>query len=382
MSSRLTLCWFVAGSSQPFSRRYSFSGPDGHAFEVEIRDAADMSYSTIGSQTWNAAPLLSRRLCASPASFFPGLFRPAQLAAPAVVVPKFVSPIVGLETPPYTRPSTPLSTPDRFAHPRRAYRILELGSGTGLVGITVAALLSHLLSRGLIDSDVSIELVLTDYHPSVLSNLSHNVASNAHLLASPQLSVSVEALDWRQPETSNVKGTFDVVLGSDLVYEAKHAWLVSYMVKRFLAVPPPPAPAQSLFGAAPAAAFKGVSFPLTPEPSRPTSPSLDRPGPIDGATADSPEQLFHLMLPLRPTFVEESRAVLEAFGGSFSPKPDAAVLPLHDCGWEDTAPVPKVEERPTVTDGRDLRIVGSDRQAGPVIGQGVDTYRYLCITWA
>lgn len=51
--------------------------------------------------------------------------------------------------------------------------ILELGAGTGLVGLALAEWLSS--------TELSSKVILTDYHPNVMSNLEHNARLNGWL---------------------------------------------------------------------------------------------------------------------------------------------------------------------------------------------------------
>lgn len=102
---------------------------------------------------------------------------------------------------PYASPlsSLSLSSPPRL-------RILELGSGTGLVGITAALTLS---------ADVTV----TDL-PHVLPNLEFNARANSDVLARHGGSVEVAALCWGEVDQMEglVGREYDLVLGSDVVY--------------------------------------------------------------------------------------------------------------------------------------------------------------------
>ncbi|KAL1541857.1 protein N-lysine methyltransferase METTL21A-like [Salvia divinorum] len=116
---------------------------------------------------------------------------------------------------------------DRQALPRlllpadnRPLNILELGSGTGLVGIAAAALLGAAVTA-------------TDL-PHVLPNLQHNVDANAAALAPRGGRVRVAALSWGDAaQMESVGGDFDVVLGSDVVYH-DHLYEPLLQTMRFL----------------------------------------------------------------------------------------------------------------------------------------------------
>ncbi|CAE8600811.1 unnamed protein product [Polarella glacialis] len=121
--------------------------------------------------------------------------------------------------------------------------VLELGSGTGLVGLAVA-------SRGalslcnynndnnnnngsnsssadrLLERPVS-RVTLTDREPAVLENLRHNLSATAALAAPGGTSeattlVEVCQLEWSQPDLKSLPAQkIDVVVGADIVYDAE-----------------------------------------------------------------------------------------------------------------------------------------------------------------
>lgn len=87
----------------------------------------------------------------------------------------------------------------------RRLRLLELGSGTGLVGIAAAALLGARVTL----SDLS----------HVLPNLQFNVDANAGILELHGGAVEVAALQWGDIQQMEAVGReYDVILGSDVVY--------------------------------------------------------------------------------------------------------------------------------------------------------------------
>ncbi|KAJ8764477.1 hypothetical protein K2173_006217 [Erythroxylum novogranatense] len=84
-------------------------------------------------------------------------------------------------------------------------KVLELGSGTGLVGIAAAAILGA-------------NVTVTDL-PHVITNLQFNVDANAGLLTLHGGTVHVAALRWG--DTGDVEAVgreFDIVVASDVVY--------------------------------------------------------------------------------------------------------------------------------------------------------------------
>lgn len=102
----------------------------------------------------------------------------------------------------------------------RKLKILELGSGTGLVGIAAAVTLGA-------------NVTVTDL-PHVIPNLQFNVEANADVVAQKGGTVSVAPLRWGEDDDAEVIGReFDLVLASDVVY---HEHLFEPLIKtlRFL----------------------------------------------------------------------------------------------------------------------------------------------------
>ncbi|KAK9284217.1 hypothetical protein L1049_023386 [Liquidambar formosana] len=87
----------------------------------------------------------------------------------------------------------------------RPLRILELGSGTGLVGITAAATLGA-------------NVTVTDL-PHVIPNLQFNADANSNFLAQHGGVVHVAPLRWGKVDDMEVIGReLDLILASDVVY--------------------------------------------------------------------------------------------------------------------------------------------------------------------
>ncbi|PHU27031.1 hypothetical protein BC332_05363 [Capsicum chinense] len=84
-------------------------------------------------------------------------------------------------------------------------RILELGSGTGIVGIAAAAILGA-------------KVTVTDL-PHVLPNIQFNVDANSQVLEKQTGVVDVAALSWGENLDMEAVGRdYDLILGSDVVY--------------------------------------------------------------------------------------------------------------------------------------------------------------------
>lgn len=107
--------------------------------------------------------------------------------------------------------------------------ILELGAGTGLVGITAATAWKA-------------PVVLTDLAP-IVPGLAANIALNQELLNDNNASATCGALDWNNPaelilENGDRKPSAhkaDVILAADTVYSEEHPDLLSKVVLEWLA---------------------------------------------------------------------------------------------------------------------------------------------------
>ncbi|XAR73868.1 hypothetical protein NMG60_11007985 [Bertholletia excelsa] len=105
---------------------------------------------------------------------------------------------------PTASPLSPILSALRGESGRRL-RILELGAGTGLVGIAAAATLCA-------------DVTLTDL-PHVLPNLHFNADANSEVVAKNGGSVVVAALSWGSDDDMEAIGReYDLILGSDVVY--------------------------------------------------------------------------------------------------------------------------------------------------------------------
>ncbi|KAI0756213.1 putative methyltransferase-domain-containing protein [Daedaleopsis nitida] len=154
------------------------------AVHVELNDAPLLSddHTSVGLQSWGSSIRLAERMCLDPRVF--GL---SDAEPPA----------------------------DRL-------RVLELGAGTGLLSIAAAKLLTG-----------SVEVVATDYHPSVLDNLRANVSTN---FPSRTARLQVLPLDWQRPVYDGpFAEQFNVILAADVIYHPDHARWIKACVQRLLA---------------------------------------------------------------------------------------------------------------------------------------------------
>lgn len=162
---------------------------DDDYIEVRLTDgtpATGSDHTDVGLQSWGASIVVSDLMCASPEKF-------------DLTIEK-------------------LGTPSP--------RVIELGAGTGLVGITMAKLLPRLGMPGA-------EIIATDYHPAVLANLADNITANfcdnvegeesspAAVVPQPCL------LDWAAPCLDHpLDRVADMLVATDVVYAPEHAvWL-------------------------------------------------------------------------------------------------------------------------------------------------------------
>ncbi|KXT17221.1 hypothetical protein AC579_5780 [Pseudocercospora musae] len=105
---------------------------------------------------------------------------------------------------------------------------LELGSGTGLVGLAAAAILSH-------------HVFLTDL-PDIVPNLERNAEVNADSLNMHGGQVTCAVLDWNEPQSLHVNDTddgyeartFPLILAADPLYSSDHPRLLVNAVRYHL----------------------------------------------------------------------------------------------------------------------------------------------------
>ena len=85
-------------------------------------------------------------------------------------------------------------------------RVLELGAGCGLIGITLATL--------------GAKVVMTDGKGEVLNRLHENIRRNRELIHEAAGRADVQKLIWGDPllDSAGMPQAFDIVIGSDVIY--------------------------------------------------------------------------------------------------------------------------------------------------------------------
>lgn len=126
--------------------------------------------------------------------------------------------------------SRPESVCNGDTHPTQRRRILEIGAGTGLAG----------LSAGLVWNE---NIVLTDI-ADVVDNLSKSIALNADALQDADVSACAGTLNWNEPDKLTLHGSelktpddfgkFDVMLAADTVYDEDHPEMITNVIKIWL----------------------------------------------------------------------------------------------------------------------------------------------------
>lgn len=246
----LATCAGVAAAGK-VQRRFTFESTLAGKICIDLTDIPldNHDYGSVGAQTWGGACVLAEMIVEHPGRFGLG-----------------------------THWSSSTSSDDLSIRTReRPLRILELGAGTGLVGLTVAKLLqAWKIPKPGPTPHHRATIVLTDFHPAVLDNLQSNIDANFPTVSDDThnaILVNSHPLDWSSfsmtDTTPNIFSTpFDVVFGADIVYEAQHTVWIRDCLKSLLSN-------------------------------------------TDGLNEDP---VFHLVIPLRPTHTFESSTIEEVFG--------------------------------------------------------------------
>jgi len=164
---------------KPGSKRVTIRLTDG------LAGMSKSDHTDVGLQSWGAAFIFTELLCTSPARL--GFTQDGLGSSP---------------------------------------RIVELGAGTGLVGIALGKILPEV--------GVSTPTIIaTDFHPTVLANMQANICKNFGIPNddgddSTSRSVRSAQLDWENPNLlyPPLDEKADVLVATDAIYEPRHAsWL-------------------------------------------------------------------------------------------------------------------------------------------------------------
>ncbi|KAI2449912.1 hypothetical protein LOY86_005403 [Ophidiomyces ophidiicola] len=111
-----------------------------------------------------------------------------------------------------------------LGHDKQLLRVLELGAGTGLVGLSFASLWGA-------NSTVH----LTDL-PEIVPNLSHNVSMNKDIMLSTGASVTTGVLDWSLKKGMDIgnQEKYQVILAADPLYSSEHLRWLTQTIQRWL----------------------------------------------------------------------------------------------------------------------------------------------------
>lgn len=111
----------------------------------------------------------------------------------------------------------------------RTALVLELGSGTGLVGLAAAAVLQR-------------HVILTDL-PEIVPNLDRNARANALTLSSHAAQTDAAVLDWMHPASFFVDGrhdgranSFPLILAADPIYSPDHPRFLAQAINHHLSL--------------------------------------------------------------------------------------------------------------------------------------------------
>lgn len=163
--------------------------------DAQSRQGAKEAAAAVGVQTYASSVILCDLLVADPAALYPAWC------------------------------SVPRAQP---------LQVVELGAGTGIVGMVAARMLAA--------RPYASDVYITDYHDDVMTNLRYNLATYLLPDAVPNVRVVCEALDWRvlhalqHPDATlehvacrvPPAQSASLLLAADVVYDPMHAtWLLS-----------------------------------------------------------------------------------------------------------------------------------------------------------
>ncbi|PPQ83841.1 hypothetical protein CVT25_000900 [Psilocybe cyanescens] len=199
-ASLLAMCAGTA-SAGVITRRFVFDLENSSTqISVDLTDVPldNQDYGSVGAQTWGGACIMAEMMAENPDAFCL----------------------------PWSQQNSAATT----------LRCLELGAGTGLVSLTAAKIMERIGN-----SPFDVDIVATDYYPSVLANLARNIQSNLRASSGSHICISTQHLDWSifcdsSPSPAFEAG-FDVVYGADIIYEAQHATWIKSCLEHLLRKP-------------------------------------------------------------------------------------------------------------------------------------------------
>lgn len=116
------------------------------------------------------------------------------------------------------------------------FKVLELGSGTGLGGICMARLLEEVCDeRTNALSDLTSTIVMSDVCAKALEVIQRNLANNGNLCKPER--IQLKELEWGTHDSTwarDLQGSFDLVIASDVVYLPECVDPLLHSVKHFL----------------------------------------------------------------------------------------------------------------------------------------------------
>lgn len=209
-------------------------------WEIQLHEPT-LTQDNLGLKTWTASHVLAQRLASLAPPIRVKKIRPYQQN---FTIPKIPRNSGDSEHEDHSedsfakavnrwRASRPVELPTIDYCIKAAYgSVLELGAGTGLVGITAAL-------------DYQTTVWCTDL-PDIVPNLAHNVQANVGLFRNRNADVRCAILDWNDPRTIRCSGTdakidsgqpgarFQIVLAADVLYEPQHVKQIADVVSEWL----------------------------------------------------------------------------------------------------------------------------------------------------
>lgn len=184
--------WIETIAMPAMSRVFTVPTAEGEEVTLTLHEPS-LTADNLGMKTWVSSYLLSRRL--------------------HTVLDTELHPVLSAST-----------TPDT----KSKLRALELGAGTGLVGLAFAALHGK-----------SATIHLTDL-PGIVPNLAHNAELNVEQLKRTDATVTTGVLDWSVvPDPLPTPGEqYDIILAADSLYSPSHPGLLANAVTHWLSRDP------------------------------------------------------------------------------------------------------------------------------------------------